>query len=162
MAKPSKKENLEPGMTLIATNRRASFDYELGERFEAGLVLLGSEVKSLRSRAVGISEAWASIVQGEAYIEGMRISILDHAAYGHTQERRSRKLLLHRKEILALEKAIDRGGMTVVATRLYFRNGKAKIELAIARGKRKTDKREAIKDRDAAREAQILMREKNR
>jgi SsrA-binding protein len=162
MARHKQKDKLEPGVTLVATNRRASFDYELGDRFEAGLVLLGSEVKSLRSRAAGIAEAWASVVNGEAFLEGMRISVLDHAAYGHTNERRTRKLLLHHKEIVALQNAIDRGGMTVVATKLYFRNGKAKVELAIARGKKKTDKREAIKDRDAEREARVAMRERNR
>jgi SsrA-binding protein len=162
MARHKQKDKLEPGVTLVATNRRAGFDYELGDRFEAGLVLLGSEVKSLRSRAAGIAEAWASIVNGEAFLEGMRISVLDHAAYGHTNERRTRKLLLHHKEIVALQNAIDRGGMTVVATKLYFRNGKAKVELAIARGKKKTDKREAIKDRDAEREARVAMRERNR
>jgi SsrA-binding protein len=162
MARHKQKDKLEPGVTLVATNRRAGFDYELGDRFEAGLVLLGSEVKSLRSRAAGIAEAWASVVNGEAFLEGMRISVLDHAAYGHTNERRTRKLLLHHKEIVAIQNAIDRGGMTVVATKLYFRNGKAKVELAIARGKKKTDKREAIKDRDAEREARVAMRERNR
>jgi SsrA-binding protein len=162
MARHKQKEKLEPGVTLVATNRRAGFDYELGDRFEAGLVLLGSEVKSLRSRAAGIAEAWASVINGEAFLEGMRISVLDHAAYGHTNERRTRKLLLHHKEIVTIQNAIDRGGMTVVATKLYFRNGKAKVELAIARGKKKTDKREAIKDRDAEREARVAMRERNR
>ncbi len=158
MARRKQKDSLEPGVTLIATNRKASFDFELGERYEAGLVLIGSEVKSLRNRAAGITEAWASIHNGEAFIEGMRISVLDHAAYGHLNERRSRKLLLHRKEIDVLRNAIDRGGMTVVATRLYFRNGKAKIELAIARGRKKADKREAIKDRDAERDARAELR----
>ncbi len=162
MGRHKQKDKLEPGVTLVATNRRAGFDYELGDRFEAGLVLLGSEVKSLRSRAAGIAEAWASVINGEVFLEGMRISVLDHAAYGHTNERRTRKLLLHHKEIVALQNAIDRGGMTVVATKLYFRNGKAKVELAIARGKKKTDKREAIKDRDAEREARVAMRERNR
>jgi SsrA-binding protein len=162
MARHKQKDKLEPGVTLVATNRRAGFDYELGDRFEAGLVLLGSEVKSLRSRAAGIAEAWASVINGEAFLEGMRISVLDHAAFGHTNERRTRKLLLHHKEIVALQNAIDRGGMTVVATKLYFRNGKAKVELAVARGKKKTDKREAIKDRDAEREARVAMRERNR
>lgn len=157
MARRKHKETLEPGMKLVATNRRASFDYELGERYEAGLVLLGSEVKSLRSRAAGIAEAWATIRNGEAFIEGMRISVLDHAAYGHTSERRTRKLLLNRREIEALRSAIERGGLTVVATRLYFRDGKAKVELAIARGKKKADKRQAIKDRDAEREARAAM-----
>ncbi len=157
MARRKQKETLEPGVKLIATNRRASFDYELGERFEAGLVLLGSEVKSLRNRAAGIGEAWATVRGTEAFVEGMRISILDHAAYGHTHERRSRKLLLHRREIDALRNAIERGGMTVVATRLYFRDGKAKVELAIGRGRKKVDKRQAIKDRDAEREARAAM-----
>jgi len=160
MARRKQKDTLEPGMKLIATNRRASFDFELGDRYEAGLVLLGSEVKSLRNRAAGIAEAWATIRNGEAFIEGMRISVLDHAAYGHTNERRPRKLLLNRREIEALRNAIERGGLTVVATRLYFRDGKAKVELAIARGKKKTDKRQAIKDRDADREARAAMRRK--
>lgn len=158
MARRKQKETLEPGVKLIATNRRASFDYELGDRYEAGLVLIGSEVKSLRNRAAGISEAWACIINGEAFIEGMRISVLDHAAYGHTNERRSRKLLLNRREIEALRNEIERGGLTVVATKLYFRDGKAKVELAVARGRKKADKRQAIKDRDAEREARAAMR----
>ena len=157
MARRKHKETVEPGVKLIATNRRASFDYELGERYEAGLVLLGSEVKSLRNRAAGIGEAWAAIRNGEAFLEGMRISVLDHAAYGHTNERRTRKLLLNRREIEALRNAIERGGLTVVATKLYFRDGKAKVELAIARGKKMADKRQAIKDRDAEREARAAM-----
>jgi SsrA-binding protein len=160
MARRKQKDTLEPGMKLIATNRRASFDFELGDRYEAGLVLLGSEVKSLRNRAAGIAEAWATVRNGEAFIEGMRISVLDHAAYGHTNERRTRKLLLNRREIEVLRNAIERGGLTVVATRLYFRDGKAKVELAIARGKKQTDKRQAIKDRDADREARAAMRRK--
>lgn len=160
MARRKQKDTLEPGMKLIATNRRASFDFELGDRYEAGLVLLGSEVKSLRNRAAGIAESWATIRNGEAFIEGMRISVLDHAAYGHSNERRPRKLLLNRREIETLRNAIERGGLTVVATRLYFRDGKAKVELAIARGKKQTDKRQAIKDRDADREARAAMRRK--
>ena len=111
MARRKHKETVEPGVKLVATNRRASFDYELGERYEAGLVLLGSEVKSLRNRAAGIGEAWATIRNGEAFLEGMRISVLDHAAYGHTNERRTRKLLLNRREIEALRNAIERGGL---------------------------------------------------
>ena len=151
-----------PNKTVVATNRRAGFDYSLGDRFEAGLVLVGSEVKSLRLRAAGITEAWVCITRGEAYLEGMRISVLDHAAYGHTSERRSRKLLLHRKEIAAIQRSIERDGMTVVATKVYFRHGKAKVELAIASGKKMVDKREAIKHRDAEREARVALRERNR
>ena len=87
MARRKPKDSLEPGVTILATNRKASFDFELGERYEAGLVLIGSEVKSLRSRAVGITEAWVSISKGEAFIQGMRVSVLDHAAF-RSEERR--------------------------------------------------------------------------
>ncbi|MCL2825759.1 MAG: SsrA-binding protein SmpB [Polyangiaceae bacterium] len=162
MAPRKKKETNKSDTKPIATNRKASFDYELGDRFEAGLVLVGSEVKSLRSRTAGITEAWACVRSGEAFLEGMRISILDHAAYGHTSERRARKLLLHRKEIRTIQSAIDRDGMTVVATKVYFRNGKAKVQLALASGKRKADKRETIKQRDAERDERVSLRERNR
>ena len=155
--KKSKSTTDEPGVETIATNRRAAFDFELGERYEAGIVLIGSEVKSLRARAAGIAEAWAIVLRGEVFLEGMRIAICEHAAYGHTNERRSRKLLLHKREIQALQRAIDRDGMTVVATRLYFRAGRAKVELAVAKGRRKADKREAIKTRDAEREARVAI-----
>lgn len=155
MAARSKSENQE-GIQLIATNRRAAFDYELTEKFEAGLVLIGSEVKSLRHRSVNIAEAWAAIRNGEAFVEGMRIGVLLHAAFGHKEDR-NRKLLLHRREIVQLQEAIDRKGLTVVVTRLYFRDGHAKVELALAKGRSKGDKREAIKSRDAKREAQAAI-----
>jgi len=155
MATRSKPENQE-GIQVVATNRRAGFDYELTERFEAGLVLIGSEVKSLRLRNVNISEAWAQVRGGEAFVEGMRIGVLAHAAFGHKEDR-ARKLLLHRKQIEQLMDAIDRKGLTVVVTRLYFRDGKAKVELALARGRSKGDKREAIKSRDADREARAAI-----
>ena len=154
MAKRKAKDSLDANATLLASNRKAGFDYELGDRFEAGLVLLGSEIKSIRQRLVGITEAWVAVRDNQAYVEGMRVQILQHAAFGHTSETRSRKLLLHRKEITTLRNAIERGGMTVVATRLYLRDGRAKLEIAIARGKKAFDKREAIKDRDAQRDAQ--------
>ena len=157
MATRKKSKDTEPGVVTIATNRRAGFDFELGERYEAGIVLVGSEVKSLRARAAGIGEAWAIVLRGEMFIEAMRIGVCPHAAYGHTNERRSRKLLLHKREIEELQRAIERDGMTVVATRLYFRDGKAKVELAVAKGRRKGDKREAIKTRDAEREARAAV-----
>ena len=157
MAKRKKEKKLPSDVQLIATNRRASFDYELSDRFEAGLVLVGSEVKSLRNRNASISEAWATTKNGEAFIEGMRIGVLKHAAFGHAKEKRSRKLLLHREEIQRLQKAIERQGMTLVVTQLYFRRGKAKVEIALARGKRAADKRQSIKERDAAREARAAI-----
>jgi SsrA-binding protein len=151
-----KAAQADPDVKSIAVNRRASFDYELGERFEAGLVLTGSEVKSLRNAAANISEAWAIIRAGEAFIEGMRIPVLKHAAFVHA-ETRVRKLLLHQREIQQLQNEIDRKGMTVVITRIYFRKGLVKVELAVARGRRDQDKRQAIKGREADREARAAM-----
>lgn len=138
---------------MVARNRRASFDYELGERFEAGLVLIGSEVKMLRNGHADLSDAWCSIENGEAFIKGLNIPELTGAAFGHVPKR-PRKLLLHAREIAELQRGIERQGMTAVATRLYFRNGRAKIEIALAKGKKKVDKRRAVKEREADREAE--------
>jgi len=160
MATHPKPESQE-GIQLIASNRRAGFDYELTDRFEAGLVLIGSEVKSLRHRNVHIAEAWATVRNGEAFVEGMRIGALQHAAFGHKEDR-VRKLLLHRKEIDRIGEAIERKGLTVVVTRMYFRGGHAKVELALAKGKSRSDKREAIKSRDAEREARAAMADARR
>ena len=156
MAASRKTDTQDPGVKLIAVNRRASFDYELGEKFEAGLVLIGSEVKSLRAANANIADAWAHVSNGEAWLEGMRIPSLRHAAFGHT-EKRARKLLLHHREIEQLRNEIERKGLTVIVTRTYFRNGRVKVELALAKGKRKSDKRESIKERDAEREARAAM-----
>jgi SsrA-binding protein len=140
----------------VARNRRASFDYEIEERFEAGLVLQGSEVKALRERSADLSDAWCTVEAGEAFVRGLNIPVLPGSCCGH-QPKRSRKLLLHAREIEALQRGIDREGMTAVALRIYFRNGRAKLELGLARGKRKIDKRQALKEREADREAQAAM-----
>jgi SsrA-binding protein len=144
------------GEKLIVRNRRAGFDYELGERFEAGLVLLGSEVKVLRAGSADLSDAWCSIENGEAFLKGMSIPELTGAAFGH-EAKRPRKLLLHAQEIDTMRRAIERQGMTVAATRLYFKHGRVKIELALARGKKKGDKRETVKAREAEREARAAI-----
>ena len=143
---------------VIARNRRARFNYELGDRYEAGMVLIGSEAKSLRNSGADLSDAWVDIDRfGEAWVKGMRIPVIEHAAFGH-KERRDRKLLLHRDQILRLRAGVDRGGMTIVATRCYYKHQRVKLEVALARGKRKYDKRQAIRERDAAREAEQAMR----
>jgi SsrA-binding protein len=157
MARKRPEQPTEPGR-LIARNRRARFNYELGERYEAGLALIGSEAKSLRSNGADLSDAWVDIdLHGEAWVRGMRIPVIETAAFGH-QEQRARKLLLHREEILRLRAGVDRGGMTIVATRCYYKSHRVKLEVALARGKRKYDKRQAIRERDAAREAEQAMR----
>lgn len=155
-----KKEPPPPGGRFgdghVAKNRRARFDYELGQRFEAGLVLMGSEVKMLRMGNADLSDAYVVVERGEAFVKGMNIPELTHAAFGHAAKR-SRKLLLHAREIGQLQRGIEREGMTAVAVRLYFRDGRAKLEVALARGKKMVDKRRTIKEREADREAEAAM-----
>lgn len=145
------------GDKVIARNRRASFDYELGDKYEAGLVLVGTEVKMLRMSTADLTDTWCSVDRGQAYLNGLKIPLLEGAAFGHATEKRARKLLLHAKEIETIQRAIQREGMTAVATLLYFKKGRAKVEIALARGKKMADKRETIKQKDAEREARQAM-----
>jgi SsrA-binding protein len=141
------------GDRLVAKNRRAHFDYELGQSYEAGLCLIGSEVRSLRENGGDLVDAWIDIdPRGEAWVRGMRIPPLKHAAFGH-EEKRARKLLLHREQLDRLKGSIERDGMTLIATKCYFKDNRAKLEIALARGRKKHDKRQAIRERDADKEA---------
>jgi SsrA-binding protein len=142
--------------TLIAQNRRVSFDYELSDRYEAGIVLIGSEVKTLRNGSCDLGDGWVAIDGDQAYLKGAFLPKLQHAAYGH-EERRVRKLLLHRREIEQIRKSIDQGGLTVVPTMVYWRNGHCKVEISIAKGKKQGDKRQAIKAKELDREAKAAM-----
>lgn len=150
------RERENPGEKLIVKNRRASFDYELGERFEAGISLVGTEVKMLRHGTADLTDAWCSIERGEAILKGVNIPVMPGAAFGH-EAKRPRRLLLHAREIEAIQRAIEREGMTITATRLYFKDGRVKVELALAKGKKKADKREAMKEREADREARAAI-----
>jgi len=141
---------------LIAKNRRASFDYELGERLEAGLVLQGGEVKMLRLGKADLTDAWCTVERGQAYLKGMSIPVTPWLAFAH-EPKRTRKLLLHLREIEQLKRGIERDGMTVVVTRLYFKGGRVKVELAMAKGKRMADKRHSLRAKDAEREARQAM-----
>ena len=155
MAKTSSQKS---GEGLVARNRRAFFNYEVGEAIEAGLVLIGSEVRSLRQNGADLRDAWVDIdLRGEAWVKGLRIPPLKHAAFGH-EERRARKLLLHSAQIDRLKSAVERDGMTIVATKCYFKKNRAKLEVAVARGKKQHDKRRALRERDAEREARSAMR----
>lgn len=150
------KEKVRPGETLVARNKRASFDYDLGNRFEAGIVLKGSEVKMLRAGKADLTDSFCTVFRGEAFLHGASITEMTGAAFGHLPKG-ARKLLLHRREIQIIGLAIAREGMTAVATRLYFKGGRAKVEIALARGKKSYDKREAIKVKDAAREVRAAV-----
>jgi SsrA-binding protein len=139
-------------MKLVADNRRARHDYELLERVEAGLALTGTEVKSLRSGRVQLGQAYAEIRGGEAWLVGASIAEYAQGNLQNHRPERDRKLLLHRRELDSLAGKIREKGLTLVPTRLYFKDGRVKVELALARGKEKADKRRAIAERDAQRQ----------
>jgi SsrA-binding protein len=146
------------GTKLIADNRRARRDYELLERVEAGLVLTGTEVKSARDGQVQLGQAYVDVRQGEAWLIGASISEYAQAGGRGHEPDRDRKLLLHRGEIDSLYGKVREKGLTLVPTKLYFKDGRVKIELALARGKDVRDKRRAVQDRDAKRQIERAMK----
>ena len=140
---------------VLATNRKATFEYFLLEKFEAGLALQGSEIKSIRAGQISIQESYVDIENGEqAWLVEAHIAPYAQASRFNHEPRRRRRLLLHKKQIRELWNNIRIKGMTVVPTRVYLRNGRAKIEIALAKGKKAYDKRETIAKRDAARSAE--------
>ena len=143
---------------LIATNRRARFEYEILDRFEAGIVLRGPEVKSLREGKANLSDAYAVVRRGEIYLISAHISPYTQASRENSEPRRERKLLLHRAEIARLEGRVRERGFTLVPLQLYWKGGRAKVEIGLARGKRIHDKRESIRRREADRELARLKR----
>jgi len=154
-AKPERRSK------LVADNRRARFNYEIGETFEAGIVLTGSEVKSLRAGKATIGESYADSRGGEMWLINSNIPEYQQAGRFNHLPKRPRKLLLHQRQINKLAGAVEREGMTVVPLKLYFNErGRAKIEIALARGKKLHDKRETLKKRSWEREKSRLMRVK--
>jgi SsrA-binding protein len=148
----------EQGQRTIAENRRARRDYELLERVEAGLVLSGTEVKSAREGKVQLGQAYADIRGGEAWLVGASIAeYAQSGAFGHEPDR-DRKLLLHRGEIDSLYGKVREKGLTLVPTRMYFKDGRVKVELALARGRERADKRRVIAERDAQRQIERALR----
>ena len=148
MAKPD--EN--PEHVSIAKNRRARHDYAILDTYEAGLVLTGSEVKSLRDGKANLSDAYGIVRNGELFLLNLHISPYERASYNNHEPTRTRKLLLHKREIRRLIGAVERQGLTLVPLELYFRNGRAKVTLALGRGKKLHDKREDLKRRVTERE----------
>ena len=146
------------GEKLIADNRRARHDYHLLDRYEAGLVLQGTEVKSLREGRASLQQAYAEVRGNEAWLVGAHISTYDQGNIANHDPDRDRKLLLHRKEIASLIGKVRERGFTLVPTRLYFKDGRAKVELALARGKERHDKRHDIAKRDAERQIDRALR----
>jgi SsrA-binding protein len=148
----------QTGTKLVAENRRARYDYELLDRFEAGIVLSGTEVKSLRQGRASLGQAYAEVRDGEAWLMNASIATYDQGNIANHEPERPRKLLLHRREIASLLGKVRERGFTLVPTRLYFKDGRAKVELALARGKERHDKRRDIARREADRQIERAMR----
>ncbi len=144
-----KKPKRKPPGSVVASNPKARHDYELLETMEAGIVLTGSEVKSLRAGSASLRESFAVVRDGEVLLLGMHISPYRQAGYAQHEPTRTRKLLLHREEIRRLIGKTAERGLTLVPLRVYFSHGLAKVEIALARGKRRYDRREDLKERDA-------------
>jgi SsrA-binding protein len=153
-----KKRKAAPGD--VATNRQAAFRFNLLDRFECGIVLQGSEVKAIRKGAVQLKDAYAEVRDGEVWLQNMHISPYEPASRQNHEPERPRKLLLHRREIERLTGQTAEKGLTLVPTRLYFNGSRAKVELAVARGKDMHDKRHSIKDRDVKREIDRALSER--
>ena len=145
---------------LITDNRKARYEYQLLDRFEAGLVLTGTEVKSLREGRATLGQAYADVRDGEVWLHGAEIAIYDQGNRANHEPTRARKLLLHRREIERLHADVREKGLTLVPTKLYFKEGRVKVELALARGKDVRDKRRAVADRDAKRQIDRALKER--
>jgi SsrA-binding protein len=148
------------GEKTVAVNRRAGFDYEFLERYEAGLALTGTEIKSIREGKVNVRDAFARAQNGEMWLHNLHIAEYPAASQFNHDPTRPRKLLLHKGEIAELAAALEQRGLTLVATRLYFKRGRAKIELAVAKGRKSYDKRAVIAERDANRSIQRALRQR--
>ncbi len=146
---------------VVATNRKASHEYFLGERYEAGLVLEGSEIKSIRAGQISLAEAYVQLDGREAWLMDAHIAPYEHAGLYNHKPRRPRKLLLHRQEINRLWNEVRKKGITIVPTRVYIKKGIAKLEIAVAKGKKQYDKRQEIAKRDMQRDIERQMRQRH-
>jgi SsrA-binding protein len=148
---------------LVAQNRRARHDYDILETYEAGIVLVGCEVKSLREGKVQLRDSFAKVEDGEVWLHGVHVTPYGFATgYGRADPDRSRKLLLHRRQIADLAKQTQQGALTLVPLSVYFKDGRAKVDLALARGRREYDKRRAIADREAKLETERELESRRR
>ena len=152
------RKKTKSGLKIIANNRKARFNYFFNEFFEAGIVLKGSEVKSLRDCKANISESYAFDIGGEIFLVNSHIPSYKESSYNNHDPKRNRKLLLNKKEINKLMGRVNREGLTLIPTKLYFKKGKAKVEIAVAKGKKQYDKRHVKKKRDWNREKARLFR----
>ncbi len=148
----SKDVNQSEKIKLIAQNKKAYHDFEIGEKFEAGMVLLGTEVKSLRDGRANLKDSYAKVKKNEVFLVGLHISPYSHASYDNHDPERVRKLLLHRSEIKKLLGKTQERGFSLVPLKVYFKDGRVKVEIALARGKKEYDKRHSLKKKEETRE----------
>ncbi|PJJ72800.1 SsrA-binding protein [Diaminobutyricimonas aerilata] len=147
----------ERGQKVVATNRKARHDYTIEDTYEAGMVLSGTEVKSLRAGRASLVDGYAYIDGGEAWLDAVHIPEYNQGTWTNHPPRRKRKLLLHKEQILKLSSKVKEGGYTLVPLQLYFSDGRAKVEIALAKGKREYDKRQTLRERQDRREADRAM-----
>jgi SsrA-binding protein len=157
-----KGKGQEPPADVIATNRKAFFDYHILEKAEAGLSLVGSEVKAIREGGLNFKDAYVDFRNGELFLVGAHVAPYSHGGYANHAAERVRKLLLHKREILRLGGKATEKGLTLVPLSAYYKNGKIKVEIGLARGKRAHDKRETLKRKDIERETRQAIRERQR
>ncbi len=150
------------GRSIVAQNRKARHDYSIGDTYEAGLALTGTEVKSLREGRASLTDAFATVDEGEVWLRQAHIPEYSHGTWTNHTARRTRKLLLNRREISRIERDLASTGTTLIPLSIYFLNGYAKVELGVGTGKREYDKRQTIAKRDATREAQRALAARNR
>ena len=139
------------GIKVVATNRKATHNYKIIEKYESGIVLSGTEVKSIRNNKVSVKEAYVRIIRNELYVIGMNISDYENSGYSNHNPTSDRKLLMHKREIFKIKKLVEEKGRTLVPLRLYFKNGKAKLEFGLSQGKKMWDKRHDIKNKEVER-----------
>lgn len=152
----------QQGIKIIAENRKAFHDYFIEEKYECGIVLSGTEVKSLRAGKVNLRDSYVTIKAGEAWLIGVNISPYDHGNRFNLDPMRSRKLLMHKREIIKLYSTIKQDGLTLVPTKCYFKDSKVKFEIGLARGKKNYDKRDSLAEKQAKREIDRAIKTRNR
>ena len=152
----------QQGIKVIATNKKAFHDYFVEERYECGVALFGTEVKSIRLGKVNLKESWAQIRKGEVWVEGMHISPYEQGNIYNRDPLRAKKLLLHRSEIRKLDSLVMRQGFTLIPLELYFRDGRVKVQLGLCKGKQLHDKRDSMAKKDSDREIQRALRQKQK
>jgi len=150
----------EEGEKVVSTNRKARHDYHIEDTYECGLALTGTEVKALRLGKASLVDGWAQIVDGEMWMESVHIPEYTQGTWTNHATRRKRKLLLHRSEIIKISHRVKDGGYTLVPLKIYFKDGRAKVELAIAKGKKDYDKRQTLREKEDKREAERAMKSK--